>query len=320
MISIYKILIDGQDRTNICSSITWSDNIDTLGVELNFEIAREFLENIKLGASVILLIKGKTIFSGLVVARNLSEFNIDCTCYDFAWYLNKSSVVKQFKKVAGNVAIKELCREAGINVEVSGANAIIDFIYRDKTIIEVIRDILEKSTQLSGKKFNIEMDLNTLKVENFKKIMINGKYILSEKDIINISENIESVNYSDSIIEMKNKVVALSGNKKATRYTGVAQDNSNISKYGLLQEVVILDAKDYKNAKNIAQNKLKELNKITQDISINILGDVDVKSGRVIALDIEKYKLQGDYLIKSSSHKIENNIHKASLTLEVYSE
>lgn len=320
MDTIYKILIDGEDKSLICSNISWSDNIDSLGVELNFDIAKEFQKSIELGASVVLLIKDEAIFTGIVVARDLNEFSITCTCFDFAWYLNKSTVIKQFKRINGNTAIKELCRELGINVEVSGAVANIDCIYKDKTAIEVIRDILEKSSQISSKKFNIEMELDTLKIANFKKILVNGKYKLSDRDLINISEEVESISYSDSITEMKNKIIALSGDEKATRYIGEAQDSGSISKYGLLQEVVILDAKDFKNAKTIASNKLKELNKITQDISINLLGDVGVKSGRVINLDIKKYNLQGDYLIKSSSHKIENNIHKVSLTLEVYNE
>lgn len=320
MTTSYKLLINGTDKTNFISNINWSDNIDALGTELNFEIVNEFQKNIELGSSIMLVVNGLSIFSGLIVARDINELYTSCTCYDFAWYLNKSTVIKQFKKIIGNQAIKELCKEADIDVEVDGAVAIIDCIYKDKTIIEVIKDILEKSTQITTKRFFVQMELNKLKIGNFKKIIVNGKYTLSLTDIISVNDNIENVSYSDNIIDLKNSVIVITGDEKAIRYIGKAKDNLNIEKFGMLQEVVNLDAKDYKQGQNVANNKLKELNKVTQNISLSMLGDTVIKAGRVLNLNIPSKNLVGDYLIKSSSHTLENKNHKVNVTLEEYYE
>jgi hypothetical protein len=104
------------------------------------------------------------------------------------------------------------------------------------------------------------------------------------------------------------------------RTVGKEQDQESIKKYGMLQEVVILDEKEYKKAKLVAKNELKKLNRITENFSITILGDDKVKSGRVIDLEIPFFNLKGEYLIKESNHTVQNGIHKSELKLEVYQE
>lgn len=316
----FNLILNGNDRTNIASNISWSDSIDTLGVEFTFSIAREFLNNVELGESVIFILNNKVIFTGLVVSRNISEKHIDCTCFDFAWYLNKSTVIKQFKKLKGTICIQELCKILDIKNKVEGAEAIIDCIYKDKLIIDVIRDILDKSTQITGKKFNLYMDNDTLVIEPFKKIFINGKYELSENDFINIADNIGNISYSDSVIDLKNSIIVLSSDKKAIRYLGNAKDEQSINKYGMLQEVVEVDAKDFKNSQGVANIKLKELNKVTQNINLSMLGNEEVRAGKVITLNVSNFFLIGNYLIKSSSHKLENNIHTCDVVVEVFNE
>ena len=237
-----------------------------------------------------------------------------------AWYLNKSTVIKQFKKMVGNDCIKSLCSEIGIKVEVSGLDTKIDKIYKDKTISDIIYDIIEQCSQFNSKKFFIEYDKGTLKVGHFKKIKVTGQYEMHKNAFIDVAKNIGEVSLSRSIVDMKNSILVITQNKKAVRTVGKEQDNESIKKYGMLQEVVTLDEKEHKKAKLVAKNELKKLNKITEDFSIDMLGDDKVKSGRVIDIDIPLFNLKGEYLIKESSHSVQNGIHRANLRLEVFKE
>lgn len=159
----FKLFLNKIDITKMVANIKFSDSIDTLGAQLTFDVAREFYGHVELGDVVVFNINGITIFIGLIVSRNIQELTFECTCYDFAWYLNKSTVVKQYKNVKGDEVIKSICQEVGIKVKVQGAVAIIDTIYKDKTIIDVIKDVLDKSTQINGKRFNLEMDKDFLR-------------------------------------------------------------------------------------------------------------------------------------------------------------
>ena len=234
--------------------------------------------------------------------------------------MNKSTVIKQFKKMIGNDCVKSLCKEIGIDVEVSGLDTKIDKIYKDKAVSEVIKDIIEQCSQFNSKKFFIEFDKNKLIVSPYKKIKVFGTFEIQKDKFININENIGGVSLSKSIVDMKNSVLVITENKGAIRTIGEEQDSKSIEKYGKLQEVVTLDEKEFSKANLVAKNELKKLNRITEDFSIDVLGDDNVKSGRVIDIDLPLFNLKGEYLIKESNHTISNHIHKISLKLEVYSD
>jgi phage-like element PBSX protein xkdQ len=325
---MYKIVVKDKDVSEIIGNLTWRDTVDTLGVEVDFELPVnrydkkfEFLYDITLGDPIqILNDKGETLVQAIIVSETPNGKITSFTAYDMAWYLNKSTVIKQFKKMIGNDCIKSLCKEIGIKVEVSGLDTKIDKIYKDKSISDVIKDIIEQCSQFNSKKFFIEYDKDTLRIMPYKKIKVVGQYEMQKDKFINIDENIGGVSLSKSIVDMKNSVLVVTENKGAVRTIGQEQDTKSIEKYGKLQEVVTLDEKEFSKANLVAKNELKKLNKITEDFSIDVLGDDNVKSGRVIDIDLPLFNLKGEYLIKESNHTISNNIHKINLKLEVYSD
>lgn len=325
---MYKIIVKDKDITAYTANLNWRDSVDTLGAELNFDVAVNrydknfsFLWDITLGDSVQLInSKGESLLQAIIVSENLNGKTTNFVAYDMAWYLNKSTVIRQFKKMVGNECVKSLCEEIGIKVEVSGLDTKIDKIYKDKAVSEVIYDIINQCSQHNSKKFFIEMDKGILKVGPFKKIKVTGQYELHKNHFVNVADFVGNVSLNKSIIDMKNSVLVITADKEAVRTVGKEQDQESIKKYGMLQEVVILDEKEYKKAKLVAKNELKKLNRITENFSITVLGDDKVKSGRVIDLNLPFFNLKGEYLIKESNHTVQNGIHKSELKLEVYQE
>ena len=325
---MYKVIIKDKDISDIIGNLTWRDTVDTLGVEVEFELPVnrydkdfEFLYDITLGDPIqILNDTGETLVQAIIVTETPNGKITNFTAYDMAWYLNKSTVIKQFKKMIGNDCVKSLCKEIGIKVEVSGLDTKIDKIYKDKTISDVIKDIIEQCSQFNSKKFFIEFDNGTLKIMPYKKIKVFGQFEIQKDKFININENIGGVSLTKSIVDMKNSVLVITENKGAIRTIGEEQDTKSIEKYGKLQQVVTLDEKEFSKANLVAKNELKKSNKITEDFSIDVLGDDNVKSGRVIDIDLPLFNLKGEYLIKESNHTISNHIHKINLKLEVYSD
>lgn len=325
---MYKVIIKDKDVSDIIGNLTWRDTVDTLGVEVDFELPInrydkkfEFLYDITLGDPIqILNAKGEVLVQAIIVSETPNGKITSFTAYDMAWYLNKSTVIKQFKKMIGNDCVKSLCKEIGIEVEVSGLDTKIDKIYKDKAVSEVIKDIIEQCSQFNSKKFFIEFDNGTLKVMPYQKLKVFGTFEIQKDKFININDNIGSVSLSKSIVDMKNSVLVITENKGAVRTIGQEQDDKSIERYGKLQEVITLDEKEFSKANLVAKNELKKLNKITEDFSIDVLGDDKVKSGRVIDVDLKMFNIKGEYLIKESNHTISNNIHKVSLKLEAYTD
>ena len=325
---MYKIYIKDIDVTSYIGNLTWRDSIDTLGVEVSFDLVQNkfdknmaFLYDITLGDSIQIINKnGETLIQAIIVSESPNGKITSFTAYDMACYLNKSTLIRQFKKMIGNDCVKSLCEEIGIDVEVKGLDTKIDKIYKDKTVSDIIYDIIEQCSQFNSKKFFIEFENNILKIRPFEKIKVVGQYEIHKNNFIDVAQNIGSVSLTRSIIDMKNSVLVTTENKKAVRTVGKEQDTESIEKYGLLQEVISLDEKEFNKASLVAKNELKKLNKISEDLSIDILGDDKVKSGRIIDINLPLFNLYGEYLIKESNHTLDNGIHKISLSLEAYNE
>lgn len=134
---------------------------------------------------------------------------------------------------------------------------------------------------------------------------------------INVLDEI-GLNFSKgySIADLKNKVTIITQNEKEAQVIATKEDNKNIEKYGLLHHIESVDEKDINQATNIANNKLKELNTIKETLSLELLGDINIKAGRVLNINNEDIGISGKFNIISSNHSIENGVHKTSIEIE----
>ena len=70
--------------------------------------------------------------------------------------------------------------------------------------------------------------------------------------------------------------------------------------------------------KQYVKNKLKELNKITEEINLTLLGDYRISKGKLIDINISEYELSHIYLITSAEHTISSNTEKVRISIKKY--
>lgn len=310
--------------TNLCGNLSWKDSIDTLGMELNVDVARntddKYIKGYDLaevGDKIVLLNNDKEIFRGIIVDLGTERYSKSITAFDYAFYLNQSRTIIQFNKVRADEAIKQLCSKFNVPIgNIASISTVITKIYKDNTIADIIRDILKQATNELGIKYRLEMRAGKLYIEKYTDLIIKPLFKPAMNVVeFNPLEAIGSISKTESIADMRNSILISSSDEKSSRVVAVAKDNKSISKFGLLQEVESVDDKDIAKAKIIAQNKLKELNRIGEDISIELLGDDNVRAGRILEVNNDMFKLQGQYLVKDCTHTYQNRIHKMNLTL-----
>ncbi|WP_456300776.1 XkdQ/YqbQ family protein [[Clostridium] colinum] len=297
--------------------------MDTLGVQLDFSIPKDnaYIKFfIDCGDKILLCKNGKTLFQGIITDKNINGiFEESFTAFDFAFYLNKSKVIKQFNNINGRIAISSICSEQGINVgEIPTLNTNINHIYFENTIAEIIDDILQQCSKETGKIYYKEVLKDKLYIFERGTKIINPTYkmavnVASIKVLDEIGQNF-SKGYS--IANLKNKVTIITQNEKEARVIATKEDNKNIEKYGLLHHIESVDQKDKNQATNIANNRLKELNKIKETLSLELLGDITIKAGRVLNINNKEININGKFNIISSNHTIESGIHKTNIELE----
>lgn len=298
---MHKLMVNGIDILPKSNNVAWNSDIDTLGTELSFDSLYSLVE----GSVVSFYYNGKEYIRAVVVKKTEGKFSYSYTCFDFSFYL-KNEVVKQFNTSASK-AIISLLNEFGIKNSIVNIPTKINKIYKDESIAGIIDDILEQAENDQGIKYFKEMQINSLVVSKLTDMKITPKVLIGSDITIN-----------SSIEEMKNKILIVSESESSNTVIATAEDKSNQSRFGLLQEVESVAEKDVAQAKNIANNLLRAKNKIFKDTSIPLVGIKDaetIRANKLIELNIGK-KLSGWYRIKSAGHSLSNNIHSVTISLE----
>jgi hypothetical protein len=308
-----KLYADGIDITPAVGNLSWQNSIAELATTMSFDVAKTDAQHIKIylprEGSIIQMYTNVEIFRGIVLTVDDGEKTKNTyTAADFGWYLNKSKETYQFNNMPASKAIRKVCADFNIDIDnIPALETKITKIYFDKTISEILQDILEQC----GGGYNLDMTPKGLRIYKIGSIYAYPEFRLSPNTQLLYSPNLRGyVSHSVSIEDMKNSIKVITETDGNYSVKKVVQDTGLIDKFGLLQEVVKIDP-EKENANNVAQQKLSELSKTKETFSFEIIEAVEsyTRAGYVISVD------GANFIIEGSGHSIENGIHYVKLDL-----
>jgi hypothetical protein len=311
-----KIYADGIDITAAVGNLSWQNTIYELATTMSFDIAKSEMKYVNIylpkEGSIIRMHTNVEVFRGIVLTVDDGDKNINSyTVADFGWYLNKSKETYQFNAMPAWKAIHKVCSDFNIDIDsIPNLTAEITKIYFDKTISEILRDILEEC----GGGHTFDITPKGLRIYEVGSIYAYPEFRISPNTKLIYSPLLRGdVSHSVSIEDMKNSIrviTEIDGNYSVKR---TAKDDNLIGKYGLLQEVIKIDPKK-ENADTVANTKLAELSKEQESFSFETIEAVDsyTRAGYMIGVD------GINYIIEGSQHSIKNGIHYAKLELRKF--
>ncbi|MGL6113499.1 MAG: XkdQ/YqbQ family protein [Cetobacterium sp.] len=316
---MHKInLIQGDTITDISSfsgSINLTTSVDTLGASFSFSVARNIndssytiIESIKNG-DIVKFENEKNLFTGVIIDITTNRFSKDIKCLDFYFYLNNNKVIKQFNELNASACIENLLQSIGAKIgTIESIATSIDKIYKNRTVAEIIDDILKIVNEETGKKYILEIEETTFNLVAHKKIKVAVENNIFGMPILN-----------ESMVNMKNAILVVSNDQEEESIYAEVKDEEAIKKYGMLQEIVEVDPDkdDISKVRNIASTKLKELNKVTQKVTLPVLGNDELRAGRTLEIEIKEFNIKNEFLIKSCTHSFKKGNHICDLELEV---
>lgn len=311
--SDYVLSVEGYQIDHIATGLTWSSNKDTLGQSLSF--AMPFDERnallpapfIEPGDKVTLRYKSKIIFFGIVETEERDEREpIKYICFDLAYYLNENEITIQFRNQTISSALEEICRRFGIKCDITKIDVRVTKIYNGKLVSEVIKDLLKIAEQKTGARYRFEMRGDTFVVFHWRDMHVK----------VNV-EWISSPQRKRTMSDMRNKIQVVANGENKMKIFAEAKDERSIKKYGLLTKIEAIDEKEKAKAQQVANNLLKELNRLQETGAVSLLGNYEARAGRLLTLNEPITGLIGDYFITDAQHTLENDIHLMVLGLEV---
>lgn len=305
------VKLNDKDITKLVESLNITNSIDSLSTTVSITLPHynntKFTVDVYVGDKITI----DDIFNGIVVDTVYNEHSTNIKCFDISFYLSKNIILKQFRKTSAKEAIKVICSELEIPINIkSGLNTKLNMFFKNKSASEAVWDIIKEDTKQTAKKYFIYTQNNVVNIEELGSDEILLSYRLNEDDTFTDYKLFSDINVTNNIEELKNSIIVTSDNEKSLKILAKAEDKSSIEKYGKIQTVIELNSKENKKSQKVAQTNLDALNKINKVININLISDKYIVSGKKIKFE-NKY-----YLINSVNLNFENGHFKGSLELK----
>lgn len=300
--------------------IEWSTERRGTPGKLTFKVLEDKKLSFSEGCPVRLKVNGAKIFFGFVFKQQRSKKEgkvqeITVTAYDQLRYLNNKDTRVYENKTADQV-VKMIADDYRLSVgALKNTEYVIPSRVEDNTsLFEMIENALDLTMQNKKEMFVLYDDFGKLTLKNISDMYVKkkGKYLLID------AETGENFDYTSSIDDdTYNKIkLAYDNEETGKREIYIAQDSSNMNRWGILQYFDTLQ--EGENGKAKADALLKLYNQKTRNLKIaNAIGDNRVRAGSLIAvrLSLGDKKLNNFMLVEKCRHIYKGQEHWMDLTL-----
>ncbi len=300
--------------------IEWTTERRGTPGKLTFKVLEDKKLSFSEGCPVRLKVNGTKIFFGFVFKQQRSKKEgkvqeITVTAYDQLRYLNNKDTRVYENKTADQL-VKMLADDYRLSVgTLKNTEYVIPSRVEDNTsLFEMIENALDLTMQNKKEIFVLFDDFGKLALKNISDMYVQkkGKYLLLD------AETGENFDYTSSIDDdTYNKIkLAYDNEETGKREIYIAQDSSNMNRWGILQYFDTL--REGENGKAKADALLKLYNQKTRNLKItNAIGDNRVRAGSLVAvrLSLGDKKLNNFMLVEKCRHIYKSQEHWMDLTL-----
>ena len=232
--------------------------------------------------------------------------------YDNGIYLANNKDTFVYKNKTADQVFSDVCSRFGIPTgEVAKCSYKIPELTKSKTTgQDAVLDALGLDYKATGTRHFISSDKGKLSLLQRKDQVISF--------VVDGDANLYGYSYTKSIESIKTRVKMIS--KEGT--TLAEKSNSALEqKIGIFQEIQQPDESLTKaQVKDLVGSVLDTLDDPEETLTLNILGDPDVISGKAILVKIPHLGISRAYYVDSDDHTFEDNMHTMSLTLTTAAE
>ncbi|MGE7841381.1 XkdQ/YqbQ family protein [Lysinibacillus sp. NPDC093712] len=318
-----EVLVDNRDG-NIyevpVTSLSWKTEKTGKASELNVNLLNPNpLENKIVSGAIVRVIDGKhKVFYGYSFKAGFgkdSEFNI--IAYDQLKYLMYEDTFV-IPSMLAEKAIERICSIANLQLSSVAKTGFTTpgMVEEDKKALDVIMKCIDSAIVATNQSFVFMDEFGSLGLHNINDLVIPPTdFYIGEESLL------YDYNYSVSIEDSYNRVkLVLDDKETSKRRVFIAQDSSNIAKWGQLQYYKKVD-------ENMTPSQIESLlnvlltvhNTEKKELSLKCLGDWRVRAGKMVFIYIEKLKIKQLFLVEACTHDWSAKVHTMSLELKVIS-
>ena len=316
-----ELLIANQAGTKVYQpaveeGVQWTTQRFGTPGKLTFKVMKDEVLNFHEGSAVRLTVDGEKVFFGWVFKKSRTRDQIiSVTAYDQLRYLqNKDTKTYEGKKASE--FIQMLANDYTLNVGslADTGYVIASRVEENSSLFDMIGNALDLTVTNTGNMFILFDDFGKLTLKSLADMRVgsNGQYLMIDE------ETGQNFDYESSIDSQTFNRIKLTydNDETGTREVYVAQDGSNINKWGILQYFDTLQKGENGQAK--ADALLKLYNQKTRKLKIkDAFGDNRVRAGSMIIvnLGLGDINVKNFMLVEKCVHTYKESEHWMDLTL-----
>lgn len=314
-----ELIVSNGEQTYIPvieEGIEWSTERRSTPGKLTFKVIKDNIINFEEGAAVRLKVDSKPVFFGFVFTKKRDKGQIiTVTAYDQLRYLsNKDTYVYENKKASDVVSMISSDFKLNTGTLEDTGYVIPSRVEENTSLFDIIENAFDQTLMNTKEMFILYDDFGKLTLKNISSMYVGkpGAYLMVDE------ETGENFDYTSSIDSDTYNKIKLTYDNEDTgfREVYIAQDSSNMNKWGVLQYYDTLQKGE--NGQSKADALLGLYNKKTRNLKItNALGDTRVRAGSMIVvnLDLGDLKLKNFMLVEKVKHTFKQDQHFMDLTL-----
>lgn len=322
MFNLYVELLVGNEagtkvyQPAVQEGIDWSTERAGTPGKLTFKVLKDAALDFSEGSAVRMKVDGDNVFFGFVFKQQRGKDQIiTITAYDQLRYL-KNKDTKVYENKTASQFIQMLADDFAMNVGTLENTGYVlpSRVEENTTLFDMVGNALDLTLTNTGEMFILYDDFGKLTLKPLSSMYVGspGAYLMIDE------ETGENFDYTSSIDDSTYNKIKLTYDNEDTGYRDVyiAQDSSNINKWGVLQYFDTL--KKGENGQAKADTLLSLYNKKTRNLKItNAIGDNRVRAGSmvVINLDLGDMKVKNFMLVEKCKHTYKESEHWMDLTL-----
>lgn len=291
------------DITEVVTPVSLEENMNKSGVA-TFGVVGEVVP--EEGDRVQISHEGTALFAGRIFKVSFTQdHEIKVTAYDQLRHL-KANETYVFENPTADEVLTQICSDYNLamgEIQPTG-HRLGSLIFDSKSLLDIVVECLNNTLLATKRLFFIKDNGGRIDLRDIQ-TTVTGLVIdpASLLYAYTYERDIDSDTYNQIKLFRDNS-------EKGTRELFIAKDSANIGKWGLLQYYEKLDdATNEAQAKEQADSLLLLKNRVQQTLSVDVLGDMSLRAGNVVYVDIPDVGVRKHLLCTQAKHTLDHTGH-----------
>lgn len=296
--------------TDILLNWSWSGDKSTLVRQLIAEIAFDESTGLpvpQMGDAVMITDdSGDPIFDGVVLRRSAGseETSMSFTCFDRGIYCRRNDGTYKFRDATPESITRQVCADYEIPVvSLPRSGVKVSRKFAGVALDKIIETVWTLASQQTGEKYAITYTPRGL--------MVSVRDVSERSLVLKAESNLMDAQTSEDASNMVNSVAIYDSDGSFLRRTG---DSTAQQLYGVMEKHLTANASSDVDTDKEAQ-ELLDNGVMQQTVTVNVLGDLSLITGKTVVVRENRTGLQGIFWIDADVHTWKRGNYYCRLTL-----